>query len=734
MKPTLKDFLKANLAALLRGRFFMRDGHLPPAGHTVPEGFAGVGVATNEDPATDAAVIAILRDAGIRRVRLDFTYGDEGNHVARFFEALIAADIDVLLHLVQPPAAARVMPADAAENAWRDFIRSTLERFGKRIRIVEACSTVNRKRWAGYSLDGFLAAWRIAFEEVRKHDLQLAGPSVTDFEPVWNIGLLRLLRDRNQLPDLHTDNLFSERCAEPERWDHKILGHRLAPLIRFNLIRKARLLQRIGADFGMPRLMSPSAFWTLPRIERFLPDSEQKQADYLARYMVLCAASGALEAAWWGPLVCHREGLVDDGPLPYPKLERITHYAAVDGKAEDFRTRPALAALATFNSLIPGTRYEGKLNSGHGLEVHEFKDESKVIHVVWTINASVAALEDIYSTSDLAAASIIDRDGITPQERPTLASESPLYLSWPASSSVQIKAGASVITGAHVPRHAAGKKPYFIRKDGVRGIVLATDAAEAFRLFTAIHPSSVVKPTRQESLRHARNAIWTIHDPDHPERRLVLKQPVRMPLHKRLLDRNKPSKGLRSWSGTNELLRRGIGAAAPIAWVEQESDPTRKENIYACEFVDAELSARELMGAYASGAQEHKGIKATEAYAQLSAFLRTMHGRGVFFRDLSGGNILIERDADENLRFTLIDTGRIRTYPHGLTVHQRMADLVRVGNKLNWEGRERLMEHYLGKPMGARHRIQFRLYDWKVSAKRRFGRKAFKRLLQNKNG
>ena len=730
MSTPLRDFIGANLSALFRGRLFLRNGHLPPAGHRVPEGFAGVGVATNADPATDAAVLRILEQSGIRRVRLDYTYGDHANHVARFLEALLASGLKVTLHLVQPYDAARSMPSDTAAREWREFVLSTLDRFGSRIDLLEAGSTINRKRWAGYSLDGFLAAWQVVHEATRQRGITLAGPSVTDFEPVWNIGLLRLLRDRNLLPDIHTDNLFSERCTEPERWDHKILGHRLAPLIRFNLIRKARLLQRIGADFGVPRLMSPSAFWTLPRIERFLPDSEQKQADYLARYMVLCAASGALEAAWWGPLVCHREGLVDDGPFPYPKLERITHYAAVDRNAEDFRPRPALAALATFNSLIPGTRYDGKLNSGHGLEVHEFRNASNVIHAVWTINASVAALEDIYSTSDLAAASIIDRDGITPPERPTLATESPQYLSWPASSSVQINTGASVITGAHLHRHAAGKKPYFIRKDGARGIVLAADAAEAYRLFTAIHPSSVVKPTRQESLRHARNAIWTIHDPDHAERRLVLKQPVRMPLHKRLLDRNKPSKGLRSWSGTNELLRRGIGAAGPIAWVEQEKDPTRKENIYACEFVDAELSARELMGAYASGAQEHKGIRANEAYAQLSVFLRTMHGRGIFFRDLSGGNILIERNANQSLSFILIDTGRIRTYPHGLTVHQRMADLVRVGNKLNWEGRERLMEHYLGKPMGARHRIQFRLYDWKVSAKRRFGRKAFKRLLQ----
>jgi hypothetical protein len=127
----------------------------------------------------------------------------------------------------------------------------------------------------------------------------------------------------------------------------------------------------------VPRLFSPAAFWTLPRIERVLPAGEQKQADYLSRYLILCAASGALEGAWWGPLVCHREGLVDDGVQPYPALERITHYAAVTGKLADFRVRPALAALAAVARLLPGTRYEGRLNQGQGLEVHAFRSAER---------------------------------------------------------------------------------------------------------------------------------------------------------------------------------------------------------------------------------------------------------------------------------------------------------------------------------------------------------------------
>lgn len=730
MKPTLKDFLKANLAALLRGRFFMRDGHLPQAGHTVPEGFAGVGVATNADPATDAAVIAILRDAGIRRVRLDFTYGDESNHVARFFEALIAADIDVLLHLVQPAAAARAMPADAAENAWRDFIRSTLERFGKHIRIVEACSTVNRKRWAGYSLDGFLAAWRIAFEEVRKYDLQLAGPSVTDFEPVWNIGLLRLLRDRNQLPDIHTDNLFSERCTEPERWDHKILGHRLAPLIRFNLIRKARLLQRIGADFGVPRLMSPSAFWTLPRIERFLPDSEQKQADYLARYMVLCAASGALEAAWWGPLVCHREGLVDDGPFPYPKLERITHYAAVDGKAEDFRLRPALSALATFNRLIPGARYEGRLTSAQGLEIHAFRTDEHLTHVAWTTNGRAAATCDVYRDTDSNAAEWLNRGGQTADETPTVLGESLVYLRWPAARTVTVLPGAKPLSGVSIHQHVAGLRHYYYRDDTWHGMVLAANRADADRLRDTLHPSNIAPPpAKHASLRLARNAIWAIPDPRTPGAQLVLKKPVKHHLHKKLLDRLKPSKARRSWNGAAELLRRGIATAQPVAWFELRSGEDITQNWYTCEHVTGGTSVGSVF-AQASASQDAGGARSL--YPALADFIRNMHNKGVYFRDLSGGNILIEPAANDALpTFTLIDTGRLHTFRRGLSQPKRIADLARACHKLPEAEREVFMQHYLQEsgPPPTRVRAHFKLYDQKASLKRRLRKTSlYKRL------
>jgi hypothetical protein len=733
-KP-VRRFASAVLAHVLHGGLRFPGGHRPPGGHVVPEAFAGVGVAAAEDPATDDWQLARLHEAGLRHVRLDFTEGDDGRPAARLLDRLLAASLRVTLHLVQPAGQAKRMAgtpdSPAAREAWRTFVASTLDRFGDRIEIVEVGSTVNRKRWAGHSLAGFLAMWEIAWQEVRARGLTLAGPSVTDFEPPWNVGLLALLRDRGQLPDLHTDNLFSERCTEPERYDHKILGHRLASLHKFNLIKKARLLARIGAEFGVPRLFSPSAFWTLPRIERLLPDSEQKQADYLARYMVLCAASGALERAWWGPLVCHREGLIDEGAFPYPALERITHYASVRGGLADLRVRPALRALGAFNELIPGSRYGGRLNAGDGLEVHAFQTPTGLVHVLWTTNGTAAALQDIYAEDDLRTALFRCRDGEILRERPTLASESPLYALWPAERTVAVKADAGLLTNVAIHRHQSDRMHFMFRENGWRGVVLARDAAEAALLLQRIHPERIGTPPRETTLRHARNAIWTIDDPRTGGTKLVVKQPVRMPLYKKLLDRFKPSKALRSWNGTNELLRRGVAAAAPVAWFEKEGDASLTQNYYLCDYVPAEFTARDMIGAFAAGKPSFAGVAEDEAYRQLAAYLLRMHGGGILFRDLSGGNILIHTGTSGKLDFSLIDTGRIRVFRGPLPLSARFADLVRICNKLHPAGREKFLGIYLAalkQKLRWWQRWHFLAYDFKVAAKRRVGRKAWKRL------
>ena len=727
------QFGRAVLCSLLRGRWSLPGGHLPASCHLVGAAFVGVGVAAAEDPAVDDFTVELLRNAGISHVRLDFAPGDETRPAGRLLERLCAEQFHVTLHLIQRRDEARQIPSPEAIAVWRTFVVETLDRFGSRVEMIELGTTVNRKRWAGHSIAGFLAMWEIVWQEARARGLKLAGPNVTDFEPPWNVGLLDLLRRRGQLPDVHSDNLFSERCTEPERYDQKILGRACAGWHKYNLTKKARLLARIGADAGVPRLMSLAAFWTLPRIERMLPDSEQKQADYLARYLVLCAASGALERAWWGPLICHREGLVDNGRRPYPEMERITHYASVEGKLADLRVRPSFDALRTFASLIPGCRYEGRQNGSVGLEVHAFRSDRHLLHVAWAINGRAAVLADIYSSEDIASARVLDRDGVALGERVSVIGEAPCYLIWPASQIVTVLTGAALLHDVSVNWHGAKqeRRHFYFRKDGWQGMLLARNAAEADLLWKALAPGRIEQPQKEATLRRARNVIWTVADPRDSTARLVVKQPLKMHWHKRVFDRFKPSKALRSWNGTCELLRHGVDAAAPVAYFERIGEAKLLQNHYVCEHVAARFTARELIAAFASGQSQFQGVDELDAYRQLSDYLLRMHGCGILFRDLSGGNILIDTSPDGRLSFSLIDTGRIRVFPKPLSLSQRFSDLVRICNKLHREGRQEFLGVYLAElRRGLRfwYALPFMIYDFKVAAKRRVGRKALGKL------
>ncbi len=730
------QLLKANAGYMLSGRLRSKNGYAPLVGHDIPDDFCGVGVTSAPDPAMDDYLVARLKKLHVRQVRLDFSYGDDINHNARFLQTLHAHGFKVMLHLVQPFASARRMHTSIAQEEWQGFVRGTLQQFIHCIDVIEIGSTINRRRWAGYTLHGFLEAWRIAHHEIRQTPLRLAGPNVTDFEPPYNIGLLAILQKRGQLPDIHTDNLFSERCTEPERDDHKVLGHRLAPLGGFRLVKKAFVLQEIGAHYGVPELQSPAAFWTLPRIQRLLPQGEQKQADYLARYMLLCAASGALTRANWGPLACHREGLIDDGVTTYPELERITHYSGVGEDMDLYRIRPAFHSMSAFNRLIPGMHYEGQLNHDDHLEVHAFSSATHRIHALWTINGKAAALADIYQPAQLAQAVCINRDGEQLAAVPDLATESPVYLRFAREVNSAIRPDARVLANVALHVHDGSSHYRLYRHNGWHGLVRGDDAQQAALLMHALDPAGIGEPPREALLRKARNAVWKIADPRDPSRSLVVKQPLKMHFHKKLLDRFKPSKAKRSWNGTSELLRRGIGSARPVAYFEQPGDATLARNYFICEFIAADFSARDMLSAFAGGATEFSGISAQHAYRQLCDFLLLLHGRGVYFRDLSGGNILITREPNLTLSFSLIDTNRARFYDRGTTLSQRISDLTRVCNKLHWPGRMQLMGMYmqaLGKPFSWRYRLPFHLYDAKVAFKRKFGRKAITRLFKKKS-
>lgn len=114
-------------------------------------------------------------------------------------------------------------------------------------------------------------------------------------------------------------------------------------------------------------------------------------------------------------------------------------------------------------------------------------------------------------------------------------------------------------------------------------------------------------------------------------------------------------------------------------------------------------------------------MPATEVYRGLATLVAKMHRRGVFFRDLSAGNLLLRPVESGGLEFSLIDTGRMRAGAARVSVRHRLADLMRLCHPLQWREREKFLPLYFeiaGIRFAPWMRVAFHYYDWKHRIKK----------------
>jgi len=252
-------------------------------------------------------------------------------------------------------------------------------------------------------------------------------------------------------------------------------------------------------------------------------------------------------------------------------------------------------------------------------------------------------------------------------------------------------------------------------------------------------------------LRAARNVVWSVSAPWNAERTIVIKAFKPRSVFRRLLDYGKPDKALRSWNGAQELLRRGLCSPTPLAClVPVQAGPQSAirnpqsailcaTSYYICEAFAPAWSARDAFTAFSAGATEFQGIAANDWYAAIAVFMQKLHTRGVYFRDLSAGNLLarsasvacppkrsgeggsaLPRTPAGELEFALIDTARARFYPYSLGLRLRLCDLMRICHPLDWPNRRIFVEQYLahnGRRFSWWMKIPFWYYDGKHRVK-----------------
>jgi len=228
-------------------------------------------------------------------------------------------------------------------------------------------------------------------------------------------------------------------------------------------------------------------------------------------------------------------------------------------------------------------------------------------------------------------------------------------------------------------------------------------------------------------LRDARNVVWSAPFPGVDGERIVVKRFAPRAPHRIIIDRFRLSRAQRSWNGANELLRRGISTPRPLAFVQGNIRPGITRSYYICEEFHGTGSVRGVFTAFAAGEQKYQGIAPVDFYKSLAGFLFRMHERGVFFRDLSAGNVLLKTGDDGGVRFSLIDTARARFRGRPVPLRERLSDLKRICHPLHWDGRNEFVSLYLaktGRRFSARLRRPFVLYDLKHAIKNRLRRRS----------
>ena len=729
-RSTKISLLKSLIKLIFSGQLYIKDGHLAKQAHDIPNGFFGIGVAASNEPRYNDYLINALNELGIIHVRVDLCSATDNTHQIKLLERLIKEDFRVHLHLLQGFEEAKNILIDKeVENAWTSFITSIVDQYGHSVELLEVGSTVNRPRWAGYSIEAFVKAWNVAYNIIKQRGLLIAGPNITDFEPPYTLLFLDALKQSHSLPDIYTNNLFAERHTEPERFDHKVLGLRFANLIKFNLLKKSRLIKNIAEKYSIHEVISPSSFWTLPRIERYTKHAEEKQADYLIRYFVLLAASNAVSKAFWGPLICHREGLIDEGDFNYPILEKITYYGQLKGRIGQFKKRPSFYAYQTVTGYLIGAQYVESYQVD-AVHIYRFKQQGNVIDILWTINGLAAKTSDFYSDEAMNQASILDRFNRAIDGAPAFITEQPIFVIWDQLLAPKL---ARPSHPSCLQINCTDTQQHYIFEDEAwRAVIVASSKAQASLLFAGLHPNVIATPNKLNLLRKGRNAVWLVENPLNDKIKLVAKKPLTLHLHKKIIDYFKPSKAQKSWNSSSQLMRKEVGVSKPVAFFEHKHNKAFDQNIYISEAVEHIGSVRDMFTHFSQGGMDFKGVTKEQAYLQLSNFLLHMHARGVLFRDLSGGNVLI-KEAAQGFDFVLIDTNRAHFSNYSLPLNQRVSDLVRICNKLDWDNRSTFMKLYLaalGKNFDLRLRIPFYLYDFKVGFKRTFGRKGIKKIKQ----
>ena len=180
-----------------------------------------------------------------------------------------------------------------------------------------------------------------------------------------------------------------------------------------------------------------------------------------------------------------------------------------------------------------------------------------------------------------------------------------------------------------------------------------------------------------ETLYWGRNYLYSaeVTTADGPVE-VAVKQFRNQGLGRRLERRIKGSKADRSWRGALAVLAAGVATPEPVLLIEsrQPEGPSFFVTRRLTGFVEARYYFRALQAG--TEKTDYPEVDADRLIEQIGGTIRQLHEGGVWHRDLSIGNLLLQADAG-NMTINIIDLNRSRT-GGDLSVSQRTRDLCRL--------------------------------------------------------
>jgi len=249
----------------------------------------------------------------------------------------------------------------------KDSLVAIFKGFGHLTNRFQIANAVNRKKWAIFSMDEYLAFYKVAYDlkQITYPNLILLGASIIDFEYYFTARTLFNLK--NIRYDQCSSLLYVDRRGAPENTQ---MGLDLQNKLLF-----LHAMLRLSPKIKKPEIVITETNWPITQTAPYAPTSEndcvslEDHASFLVRYYLLSLATDVVKNVYWHQLIAPGYGLIDNR----------------DGKLIKY---PAYHAFKVMIANLQGTTFLG-LKENSGLYRASFKKGDNAVEVLWSLQKTV---------------------------------------------------------------------------------------------------------------------------------------------------------------------------------------------------------------------------------------------------------------------------------------------------------------------------------------------------------